>query len=192
VEESGAPEGTSNIKSPPLEERPDEVGDTKANLAAQPESQMPSNEAKAQDNSAEEGPKRHSTIELPRPPERSAAAEGQPSIGEPAADTESAAAVEVTARDEPGDREPIQFAKAATATLPSCDPDAVQPRDLIGIEDVTEAFSYLIAARAMQPPLAIGLSVNGDRVKHSCCAPFNGGSIRLLRVYDSLTESYPR
>jgi hypothetical protein len=54
-------------------------------------------------------------------------------------------------------REPIIYTPAATAALPVYDADAVAQRDLIGIEKFVDAFSYLIAARTMQPPLAVGL-----------------------------------
>ena len=49
------------------------------------------------------------------------------------------------------------YAPAATAVLPVYDADAVAQRDLIGVEKFVDAFSYLIAARTMQPPLAVGL-----------------------------------
>jgi hypothetical protein len=54
-------------------------------------------------------------------------------------------------------REPIIYTPAATAALPVYDADAVAQRDLIGVEKFVDAFSYLIAARTMQPPLAVGL-----------------------------------
>lgn len=76
---------------------------------------------------------------------------------------------EATEIDEPteefGEREPAQngelesvtYTPAATAALPIYDADAVAQLDLIGVEKFVDAFSYLIAARAMQPPLAVGL-----------------------------------
>jgi KAP family P-loop domain len=53
--------------------------------------------------------------------------------------------------------EPVTYTPAATAALPVYDADAVAQRDLIGVEKFVDAFSYLIAARTMQPPLAVGL-----------------------------------
>ena len=55
------------------------------------------------------------------------------------------------------EREPVIYTPAATAALPVYDADAVAQRDLIGVEKFVNAFSYLIAARTMQPPLAVGL-----------------------------------
>ncbi len=52
---------------------------------------------------------------------------------------------------------PVAVAEAASAALPDYDADAVAQRDLVGIERVVDAFSYLVAGRTMQPPLAIGL-----------------------------------
>ncbi len=49
------------------------------------------------------------------------------------------------------------YTPAATAALPVYDADAVAQRDLIGVEKFVDAFAYLIAARAMRPPLAVGL-----------------------------------
>lgn len=55
---------------------------------------------------------------------------------------------------------PVDLAPAATAVLPSYDADAVSERDLIGVDRFVDAFAYLIAARTMQPPLAVGLFGN--------------------------------
>jgi KAP family P-loop domain len=51
----------------------------------------------------------------------------------------------------------IAIATAASAALPAYDADAVSTRDFIGIDAVADAFSYLLASRNAQPPLAIGL-----------------------------------
>jgi hypothetical protein len=51
----------------------------------------------------------------------------------------------------------IAIARAASAALPAYDADAASTRDFIGIQSVVDAFSYLLASRNSQPPLAIGL-----------------------------------
>jgi hypothetical protein len=51
----------------------------------------------------------------------------------------------------------IAIAAAASAALPAYDADAVSTRDYIGIDAVADAFSYLLASKNAQPPLAIGL-----------------------------------
>ena len=52
---------------------------------------------------------------------------------------------------------PIAIARAASAALPAYDADAASTRDFIGIDAVADAFSYLLASKSAQPPLAIGL-----------------------------------
>ena len=52
---------------------------------------------------------------------------------------------------------PIALAEAASAALAGYAADAVSEDDLVGIDRVVDAFSYLIAARTLRPPLAIGL-----------------------------------
>ena len=51
----------------------------------------------------------------------------------------------------------IAIATAASASLPAYDADTAGTRDFIGINAVADAFSYLLASRNAQPPLAIGL-----------------------------------
>jgi cell division protein FtsB len=51
----------------------------------------------------------------------------------------------------------VLLADPASAALPQYDADAVSTRDLIGNDEIVDAFAYLIAATALQPPLAIGL-----------------------------------
>ena len=51
----------------------------------------------------------------------------------------------------------VAIATAASATLPTYDADTASTRDFIGINAVADAFSYLLASRNAQPPLAIGL-----------------------------------
>jgi uncharacterized membrane protein YeaQ/YmgE (transglycosylase-associated protein family) len=80
---------------------------------------------------------------------------------------ETEAPAEVQATDEPADAAPepadeselrsVAIAKAASAALPTYDADAASTRDFIGIDAVADAFSYLLASRNAQPPLAIGL-----------------------------------
>jgi hypothetical protein len=95
----------------------------------------------------------------PDAPEPEVAPEEEPPPDSPAlADDEDAERPEdgTGPAEAPAD-ERIAVAAAASAALPEYDADAVTPRDLVGIERVVDAFSYLIAARAMQPPLAVGL-----------------------------------
>ena len=65
---------------------------------------------------------------------------------------------EVPARPlDPAAYRSIAIAAAASAALPAYDADAASSRDFIGIDAVADAFSYLLASRNAQPPLAIGL-----------------------------------
>jgi TolA-binding protein len=52
---------------------------------------------------------------------------------------------------------PVLIAPAASTQLPGYDADAVAQQDFIGVEDVVDAFSYLIVGRTIEPPLAVGL-----------------------------------
>jgi hypothetical protein len=52
---------------------------------------------------------------------------------------------------------PLVYSYASGGALAGYDADAVASRDLVGVARVVDAFSYLMAARALQPPLAIGL-----------------------------------
>jgi len=67
---------------------------------------------------------------------------------------------EATPAPEIEDLAPIALASEASAALPVYDADAVAERDLVGVDRVVDAFAYLIAARTMQPPLAVGLFGN--------------------------------
>jgi len=57
----------------------------------------------------------------------------------------------------PASRRPTTYSYESVAALASYDADAVANRDLVGIERVVDAFAYLMAARTLHPPLAIGL-----------------------------------
>ncbi|WP_426563240.1 P-loop NTPase fold protein [Angustibacter sp. McL0619] len=65
-----------------------------------------------------------------------------------------------TAAAPPDVQDRFVYADAATAVLPAYDADAGHPVDLIGVDDVVDAFAYLITSRGMQPPLAVGLFGN--------------------------------
>jgi uncharacterized protein YlxW (UPF0749 family) len=75
----------------------------------------------------------------------------------PELDHAESAADEPSAPEADADASLVAVAEAASAALAGYDADAVAERDLVGIERIVDAFSYLIAARTMQPPLAIGL-----------------------------------
>ena len=90
----------------------------------------------------------------PAPPRRSATAEADP---DELADADLDLPGLASGSADRSALRRIAIAKAASATLPAYDADAASTRDFIGIDAVADAFSYLLASKSAQPPLAIGL-----------------------------------